>query len=198
MEKGKMFNAIMAVLGLKQGEKFLIRSLIGGVHTDTYRIEGGHLLNEGSVEIDEYFIKLCSGEFKVITAKDVCKRIGVEIGEEFLRTETDDKYRITENGNVQYWYRFTNQWEESDVFSLFDCYVNFKQFSLLPFEPMSDEIYYTYTYRDFRVQAFAWTGVAIDYFRKATGCIFRTKEEAIKARSAKYKELTGEDFSSFN
>ena len=191
-----MLNQIMQQLGLQEGDQFLIKSAIGGLHTDHYRIESGMLLNDDNMCVDHHFIKICSGEFKVITAKDVCKRIGVEIGEEFMLKEINTKYKITKSGEVQYWFDFKEQWVESTKLSLFDCYIGAEQFSLLPFEPMSGEIYYTYLSDNFLVEYLCWGDVASDYCRKASGCVFRTREEAYKARPAKFKELTGRDFSS--
>ena len=67
-----------------------------------------------------------------------------------------------------------------------------------PFEPQTGDVYYTYATtprgRDWEVYKSIWKGIAIDCIFKAAGCVFRTEEEAIKARPMKYKELTGKEW----
>ena len=46
----------------------------------------------------------------------------------------------------------------------------------------------------FEVVCDVWNGYAIDYYRKACGVIFFSKEEAATALTVKYRELTGKEF----
>jgi hypothetical protein len=64
----------------------------------------------------------------------------------------------------------------------------------IPFEPQEGEYYWTYNGDAFCIVETDWTGFASEYCKKACGCIFRTEAEAIKARPAKYKELTGKEW----
>lgn len=67
---------------------------------------------------------------------------------------------------------------------------------LIPFEPKLDECYWTYVFSEFKVIKLIWSGGAMALCRKACGIVFRTEEEAIEARPAKYKELTGKEWES--
>ena len=63
------------------------------------------------------------------------------------------------------------------------------------YEPTYGETYYSYGTVTWEVFAEEWTGEAYDYIHKACGCVFRTEKEAIEARPAIYKALTGYDWS---
>jgi hypothetical protein len=64
----------------------------------------------------------------------------------------------------------------------------------IPFEPQEGEKYWSY-WGDWEIEYYLWEGKrTVAQLRKACGCVFRTEEEAIKARPAKYKELTGKEW----
>lgn len=64
----------------------------------------------------------------------------------------------------------------------------------IPFKPREGEMYWTYI-GDWTPHEEFWDGDAYDCIHKACGCVFRTKEEALKARPERYKALTGMDWS---
>lgn len=121
----------------------------------------------------------------------IAKELGVEIGEEF---------KFSGNQNV-FTYRFTNEEIQSKCkgrdwgTSVIDLNVVLKQEIIkLPFEPKTGEQYWTCIGEIWHVIDTLWEDRAIDCFRKHCGCVFRTKEEAIAALPAKYRELTGKEW----
>ena len=126
----------------------------------------------------------------------IAKELGVEIGEEFKLKGKDYKYRFSDD-EFQ-WYAPTNGvWTilgaKCDFCDLVHGWVGIIK---LPFEPHKGEYYWTYNSDDFSIVETDWAGLAGEYCKKACGCIFRTEAEAIKARPAKYKELTGKEWES--
>lgn len=127
----------------------------------------------------------------------IAKELGVEIDEEF-------DVNIPFMGQAKYYrYKLTNigLWRRGDGVdwvpasgSLERLVCGDYEIIKLPFEPKLVEAYWTYSYTNFSVVKVRWHLDAEDYYCKACGCVFRTKEEAIKARPAKYKELTGKDW----
>ena len=61
----------------------------------------------------------------------------------------------------------------------------------LPFSPKLGEQYYRYSDITFKVVCSNWQGLPYEYALLKCGCVFRTKEEALKLRNQKYIELTG-------
>lgn len=123
----------------------------------------------------------------------VAKELGVEIGEDF-EVGGSGQYRFTEttlefkhpDGHYSPAVLSFNRLNENEIIKL-------------PFEPKSGETYWTYAGDEespygWRLHSEVWDGAAYDYIHKASGCIFRTEEEAIEARPAKYKELTGREW----
>lgn len=117
---------------------------------------------------------------------EIAKMLGVEIGEEFeVKGITSSKYRFKNDGlEVNFW---DGVWKQSilSISQLGDIEV-----MKLPFEPQMDERYYTFA-GSWEITDTLWRNRPCDYGRKAINCVFRTQEEALKARPAKYKELTG-------
>ena len=62
-----------------------------------------------------------------------------------------------------------------------------------PFEPKTGDEYWTYS-ETWEVEDWVWTYDFLDLVYKRVGIVFRTKEEAIKARPDKYKELTSKEW----
>ena len=118
----------------------------------------------------------------------IAKLFGVEIGEEFeIQGEPGSKYRLNED---ELEVSFGSEWIRSGL--TINALGNIEIIKL-PFEPKHDEKYWTYNI-DWQVDEWTWMSDAEDYCKKACGCVFRTEEEAIKARPAKYKELTGKEW----
>lgn len=118
----------------------------------------------------------------------IAKELGVEIGEEF-EIKDFGRYRFTEtqlecvdcNDNGSPSSFPLNSFLKAEIIKF-------------PFEPKKGEEYWSY-WQDWAVTNFRWSNEYVnEYFRKATGCVFRTKEKALAARPAKYKELTGKEW----
>lgn len=120
----------------------------------------------------------------------IAKELGVEIGEEFaIKGIENTKYRFQNDAL-----------EVSTINTIWICsglHINRLaeiEIVKLPFTPHVGEYYWTYNSDDFSIVETDWAGLAGEYCKKACGCVFRTEEEAIKARPAKYKELTGKEW----
>lgn len=61
-------------------------------------------------------------------------------------------------------------------------------------KPECGETYWTYTNKCWLILSVDWIGWTSDFIRLKSGCVFRTKEEAIEARPRIYKELTGKEW----
>lgn len=122
----------------------------------------------------------------------ITKELGVEIGEEF---------KFKQNGLLDgFTYRFTDkeiqskckgkEWGTSPI----DLNIILKQEIIkLPFEPKTGDEYWTYS-ETWEVEDWVWTYDFLDLVYKRVGIVFRTKEEAIKARPEVYKRLTGKEW----
>jgi hypothetical protein len=120
----------------------------------------------------------------------IAKELGVEIGEEFaIKGIENTKYRFQ-----------SDMLEASTINTVWICsglHINRLaevEIIKLPFEPKAGEKFWTY-WTDWSVTDFEWKDKTANFdFRKFCGCVFRTREEAIKARPEKYKELTGKEW----
>ena len=124
----------------------------------------------------------------------IAAELGVEIEEEFKVTnDYDFYYKFTLNDLLV---RSKNEedWYESDDEAFIALIRGEEEIIKLPFEPKVGEYYWTYNSSDFCIIENYWDGLVAEYCKKACGCVFRTEQEAIKARPAKYKELTGNEW----
>lgn len=127
----------------------------------------------------------------------IAEKLGVEIGEEFdvnipyMGTTRWCRYKLTNKGLVRK--RETGEWWSSPGF-LERLICGDYEISKLPYKPKYSEEYWTYTGGAWNVADALWEDRAIDCVRKHCGCVFRTKEEAIAARPAKYQTLTGKEW----
>ena len=127
----------------------------------------------------------------------IAKELGVEIEEEFrLKGVEGYKFFIDSQGYVQCFSIGTGRFDEEYTaeYDLQYLLKNPNDIIKSPFKPKVDEEYWTYSDTDFSVVRVRWYGDATDCCRKACGCTFRAKEEAIAALPAKYKELTGREW----
>lgn len=63
-----------------------------------------------------------------------------------------------------------------------------------PFKPKLGQPYWTYKGDWVPEWEMKWCGVSWELMALYAGCVFRTEEEALAARPAKYKELTGKEW----
>lgn len=125
----------------------------------------------------------------------IAKELGVEIGEEFeIKGMNNTKYRF---GNDMLESSKKNQTSGSTVWICSALYLNRLaeiEIIRLPFNPKEGDYYWTYWCKDFSVIRDYWGNTPTDYALKLAGIVFRTQEEAIAARPAKYLELTGKEW----
>lgn len=119
----------------------------------------------------------------------IAENLGVEIGEEFkLQGYLGSKYRLNED---KLEVNFGSEWLRSGL--TINDLVNSKAIKL-PYKPKYGEQYWTYTGKTWNVAEELWEDRAVDCVRKHCGIVFRTEAEAIAARPAKHKELTGQEW----
>mgnify|MGYP003561970662 FL=1 len=121
----------------------------------------------------------------------ITKELGIGIGEEFYLNDSPlAVYRFTEGG-LEVRTPDSDEWQASivSVNTFIRCKI-----TLLPFNPQMGREYWTYWNNKFDICRETWMGHATDYARKASGVIFRTREEALNSRPAKYRELTGKEW----
>lgn len=121
----------------------------------------------------------------------ITKELGIGIGEEFyINDSTLLIYCFTDDG-IDVRNRNSDEWQASGISAntLIKCKI-----TLLPFNPQVGREYWTYWNNNFDVCRETWMGHATDYARKASGVVFRTKEEAVNSRPTKYREFTGKEW----
>lgn len=125
----------------------------------------------------------------------IAKELGVEIGEEFKTASIAGRFKFNLDGLLaEHKEGRVPTWLTASPLVLKLLITGRCEIIKLPFEPQEGECYWTYNGNDFGIVEIDWTGFASEYCKKACGCIFRTEAEAIKARPAKYKELTGKEW----
>ena len=126
----------------------------------------------------------------------IAKELGVKIGEEFNVTGYAKTIRFKFDKTGLLWIDECEKiWAYTDVSTFFRLIDGDNEVIKPPFKPKENEKYWTYFGDKFSVEYTFWGNTTFDYGFESIGCVFRTKEEAIKARPAKYKELTGKDWS---
>ena len=118
-----------------------------------------------------------------------CKELGIEIGEEWLGSDTNT-YKITTNGHLE---RL-----ENGIFYIRDyMFQNLITGKLKPvWKPKSRETYYIpdipWEHEGGRYSYAAWLNDSLDQFRFKNNLVFRTKEEAIERANEILKVLKNE------
>ena len=109
----------------------------------------------------------------------IAKARDVELGEEFLYSWSSFTYklRISEEGLEIY---EDGQWYSSSCAHVF--IKGEGKIKLLPFEPKDGDSYWTISCHSLDVEDDTWSGHCIDYHRKLQRLVFRTCEQAIKAK----------------
>lgn len=110
----------------------------------------------------------------------IAKARGVELGEEFLYSWNNFKYkyRIIE-GCLEY-YKDDGRWVYSNCSNEFIAGEG--KIERLPFEPKDGDSYWTISCHSLDIEDDTWAGNCIDYHRKLQRLVFRTHEQAIKAK----------------
>ena len=126
--------------------------------------------------------------------QEVCKRLGVEVGEEFkIFNEglSNAKYKFTLGDGLVH--QITdNNWAKS--VSLNALLTGKAKIHKLPYHPKFGDEYWAYVDKTWFPSKFAWLHSPIDYAFLGSGMVFRSYEEAIAGRPATYKRLTGEEW----
>ena len=126
----------------------------------------------------------------------IAEKLGVAIGEEFKINEIKcaRKWRFTETNLLFYDSQFQDDWVVVKPEFIGNLVLGSIEIKKLSFEPNVGQPYWTYT-GDWEPEwEMKWCGVSWELMALKTGCVFRTKEEAMAARPARYKELTGKDW----
>ena len=116
---------------------------------------------------------------------------GLEINEEFkLSLESDIRYKFTNNGLM---HKLDNEskWEICRI-ALNELF--HYEIIKLPFNPKYGDTYWSYWSDSFMVGSAIWKDNSVGYALLNCGCVFRTEDEAYKARPKKYAELTGKEW----
>ena len=124
----------------------------------------------------------------------IAKELGVEIGEEFNVTGYAKTIRFKFDETGLLWIDECEKiWAYTDVSTFFRLIDGDVEIIKLPFELKTGDEYWTYS-ETWEVEDWVWTYDFLDLVYKRVGIVFRTKEEAIKARPDKYKELTSKEW----
>ena len=122
---------------------------------------------------------------------EICKLLGVELGEEFkIDTCGDDIFQITESGLWMKKSANKNEWVEKQFKFAMLCKGD-GEVVKLPWKPKKDDIYYTFELLDDRwvVASLFWEGFPNDYALLDKGWVYRTKAEAEAALPKVAKEM---------
>lgn len=129
----------------------------------------------------------------------IAEKLGVKIGEEFELKGYGKKHKFSEYDLLIQSVPDEHKFVRANAVTFVNLITGIAEIIRPPFEPKDGEEYWTYAGDDDNPQGWwiyceVWDGAAYDYIHKACGCVFRTREEAIAARPAKYKELTGKEW----
>lgn len=125
----------------------------------------------------------------------IAKELGVELNEPFkIAGNGDSLWRFTDTNFQFYDNHFQDDWVNVKSQSVATLVLETPEIIKLPFKPKLGQPYWTYRGDWGPEWEMKWCGVPYELMALKAGCVFRTKEEAIKARPAKYKELTGKEW----
>ena len=140
---------------------------------------------------------------------DITKRLDLEIGEEFhlrnVRTGemlTDFRLDRSPKDFVPSRFKFTDnllvrvseggEMAYSDFIS--DIVIGTLQIVKVHWKPALGEKYWTYNSVWEPDSMYYWSGADWESMALKCGCVFKTKEEAVAARSRMYREVTGKEW----
>lgn len=122
--------------------------------------------------------------------KQVLKMLGLKNNEEFMIEGKKELFRINENFGLEIQKKDRgDHWFIGEVY-LDKILLGKDKIIKLSFNPEQDEEYWTYI-NNWAIAKFPWKEVTADHVRKYSGIVFRTSEEARKARPEFYKRITG-------
>ena len=122
------------------------------------------------------------------------EKVGLEYKEVFTLKGYDEERFMFDNTSLLRYESDSKFWVMAPCEVLAGIIYNKYQIVKLPFDPAFGDKYYTYSGWGFNVYQEVFTNLAANYAHKALGIAFRTEVEAIAARPAKFKELTGRDY----
>lgn len=120
---------------------------------------------------------------------EICKMLGVELGEEFKIDRDDRTYWLDLDGL----HSGECVAEDEDDAMLHDLLCGEVEIVKLPWKPNPGEYYYTYNSL-WEIINVSWRDDLYDLCWQKLELVFRTEEEALKERSRIYKEWTGEEW----
>lgn len=133
----------------------------------------------------------------------ITRALGLQIGEEFKLENYGSKCRFTVD-NLQIYNVYGPEevcgWVDLPRETLCDLITGRIKIEKSSFNiPTYGVPYWTYKHikedpKGWYPRRILWDGFEADYLRLASGCVFLTREEAIAARPAKYKEITGKEW----
>ena len=112
---------------------------------------------------------------------EIVKEIGVKIDEEFIYKVEGFKYIVKIKEDRLHFKSGTCFYEPSIEF-IANFIAGKGEINLLPFEPKDGDSYWTISCHSLDVEEDTWSGHCIDYHRKLQRLVFRTYEQAIKAK----------------
>ena len=128
------------------------------------------------------------------------EHLGLEIGEKFkLRNIVRDEIVKDLNGEDVIYHFEEVALCVGDDMRVAECVIDSLVYGRLqivkmPFEPKLYDEYWTYMYNDWSVGRCKWFDIPSDFVLLKAGMVFRTGQEAIKARPKLYKEYTGKEW----
>lgn len=133
---------------------------------------------------------------------EIIKMLGVEYGEKFkLRENGEEDFRdgvfcFVEDLGFRKLTLDDKAWSANDM--LEELLTGYYEIVKLPWEPKYEEQFYTYIHNDahneWLIEWLYWYGTPTQLALKQLGMVFKTEEEAEKARPEIYKKLTGKDW----
>ena len=123
----------------------------------------------------------------------IANKLELREGEEFsLKGYEDETFKFGETMLLRY-YQNKDLWEEAPCEILFGLVTNRYEVTIPPFNPKEGDLFWTYNW-EWQPSMAIWSDDFDSILLKRAGCIFRTKEEAINSRPAKFFEITGKEW----
>lgn len=130
---------------------------------------------------------------------EVCKLLGVDVGEAFHINNESKLYKINEDGMIYYLEGVHYNWEQSDVEDIVNFLNGECEIFKLPWKPQIGEAYWTFGFTSdmvdnevlitWNVCDNQWYNTSDDFALFGKGWVYRTREEAAAALPKVAKEL---------
>lgn len=133
---------------------------------------------------------------------EVARLLGVELDEEFRLTNnignnvsySNCVLKINVKEGLMYYIKEYDFWQPCNGSLLNDILAGKYGIKKQPWKPKDGELYWTYFNNNWFVDRNTYSDEPMHHMREKCGAVFRTKEEAIKARPRVYEELTGREW----